>query len=78
MKQIDIIVEVVKQLGGKASYSEIYRKYELIAGVKLTVGQKAGIRKNIEMHSSDSENFTNKEDLFYSVEGIRKGVRGLR
>lgn len=78
MKQLDVIVQTLKDLGGKASYSELYRRYEIITGVLLTPGKKAGIRKNIEIHSSDSEIYARKEDLFYSVEGKGKGVWGLR
>ena len=67
MKQIDIIVQVLKDLGGIANYFDIYNRYEFITGAILTPGKKAGIRKNIEDHSSDSDNFKGKEDLFYSV-----------
>lgn len=79
MKQVDMIIEALKQLGGEATYSEIYRKYELIAGVKLTYGQKAGIRKTIETHSSASKNFRETNaDLFYPPKGIGKGYWALR
>ena len=78
MTQLEIIVESLKELGGRATYSEIYSKYEEITGTTLTYGQKAGIRKNIEMHSSDSLNYKGKDDLFYSVHGIGNGVWGLK
>ena len=78
MTQLEAIVQALKDLGGKASYSDIYHRYEFITGIILTPGKKAGIRKNIEDHSSDSDNFKGKEDLFYSVEGKGKGVWGLR
>lgn len=78
MKQIDVIIKALEELGGRASYSEIYTKIEEISGVTLSYGQKAGIRKNIEIHSSDSLNYTGKEDLFYSVYGIGNGVWGLK
>ena len=77
MTMLETIIQVLKNLGGKAPYSEIYQEYEYIAKCKLTPGQKAGIRKCIETHSSDSENFTGN-DIFYSVEGKGKGVWGLR
>lgn len=54
MTQLDCIIESLKNLGGKGGYSEIYEECEKIRGIKLTPGQKAGIRKNIENHSSDS------------------------
>ena len=78
MTQLDIIVEALQALGGKGSYPEIYEKFEEISGITLTYGQKAGIRKNIEDHSSDSRNYKNKKDLFYSVFGLGSGIWGLR
>lgn len=78
MKQLDYIVQALHNLGGKASYPEIYAEYERISGVQLTHGLKAGIRKSIEDHSSDSLNYKGREDLFYSVYGLGNGVWGLR
>lgn len=78
MTQLEIIVEALEKLGGKATYLEIYSKFEEISGTTLTYGQKAGIRKNIETHSSDSLNYNGKEDLFYSVYGLGNGVWGLK
>ena len=78
VKQIDVIVEAFKRLGGESTYAQLYAEYEKIAGGKLSEGQKAGIRKNIEDHSSDSANYKGKQDLFYSVYGLGEGVCGLR
>lgn len=78
MLQLEYLVQALKDLGGKASYSDIYHRYEFLTGTILTPGQKAGIRKNIEDHSSDSKNFKGKKDLFYSVDGIGNGIWGLR
>lgn len=50
MKQIDIIVLALKELGGVANYFDLYKRYEQITGICLTDGQKAGIRKNIEIY----------------------------
>lgn len=72
------VIKSMQNLGGKASYSDLYCEYEKITQTILTSGQKAGIRKCIEDSSSDSKNFTGKEDLFYSVYGKGKGVWGLR
>ena len=66
MTQLQIIVLAIRNLGGKATYSQIYEEFEKISGTTLTQGRKAGIRKNIEDHSSDSMNYKGKEDLFYS------------
>jgi predicted RNase H-like nuclease len=39
---------------------------------------EAIIRRELESHSSDSEAFSGKHDLFYSVDGIGGGTWGLR
>jgi hypothetical protein len=77
MTDLEVIVSILRQHGGQASYSEIYADYEKIREISLTPVKKATIRKTIEMHSSDSANYKGK-DVFYSVEGIGKGVWGLR
>lgn len=79
MTQLETIVLVLRNLGGKGSYAEIYEEYEQVTGAVLTPGKKAGIRKSIELHSSDSMNYkSNNEDLFYSVYGLGNGEWGLR
>ena len=78
MTQLETIVLALKNLGGKGHYSDIYTECEVISKSKLTPGQKAGIRKSIEDHSSDSKNFKGKDDIFYSVHGIGDGCWGLR
>lgn len=78
MTQLEIVVQALENLGGKANYARIYEEFEQISGVVLTSGKKAGIRKLIEDYSSDSDNFKGKRDIFYSVEGKGKGVWGLR
>lgn len=76
MTVLETVVQALKNLGGKAMYREIYLEYEIITQKKLTHGQKAGIRKCIEDHSADSDNFKGK-DIFYSVEGKGRGYWGL-
>lgn len=39
MTQLDNIVLALKNLGGKANYSQIYAEYEKITGLSLTLGQ---------------------------------------
>lgn len=73
-----MIITALKNIGGKGHYSDIYAEYESISGQKLTAGRKAGIRKAIEDHSSDSMNYKNKGDYFYSVYGLGEGTWGLR
>ncbi len=77
MTNLEAMICILQQRGGQASYSEIYADYEKLKGVSLSATNKATLRKTIEMHSSDSANFRGK-DIFYSVEGIGKGVWGLR
>lgn len=71
------IVKALEELGGIASYPEIYNKVQQIRQIGI-VNWQATIRGRIEDLSSDSERFKNGEDLFYSVEGLGKGVWGLR
>ncbi len=78
MTQLEFIIQALKNLGGKASYCDIYIEYENLTGTVLTPSKKAGIRKTIEDHSSDSLNFKDKGDYFYSVHGIGSGTWGLR
>lgn len=78
MTQLELIVEAIKNLGGKGTYSEIYGEFERLSSSTLTAGRKAGIRKNIEDHSSDSMNYKGRKDLFYSVYGLGEGTWGLR
>ena len=78
MRQLDWIVRAFENLGGKADYASLYTEFERISDIVLTNGRKAGIRKLIEDHSSDSLNYKGKEDLFYSVDGIGKGIWGLK
>lgn len=78
MTQLEYIVQALRNLGGKGAYDEIYAEFERVSGIVLTPGRKAGIRKNIEDHSSDSMNYKGREDLFYSVYGLGNGTWGLR
>lgn len=77
MTVLEVIIETLENLGGKATYSELYKKYEEITEKTLTYGQRAGIRKAIEDRSSDSKNFKGKKDIFYSVNGLGSSVWGL-
>lgn len=74
----DEIVEALKALGGKAKYEDIYAYIEKNTARELTAQWKASVRNAMETYSSDSYNFNNKEDLFFSVGGIGNGVWGLR
>lgn len=78
MTVLEATIQTLKNLGGKAHYSKIYEEYENVTGYKITKNQQAGIRKCIETHSSDSDAFNGKDDIFYSVYGKGNGVWGLR
>lgn len=78
MTVLDTVIRVLEHLGGKGTYNKIYQKYEEITAVPLTYGRRAGIRKTIEDHLSDSMNYKGKKDIFYSVSGIGNGEWGLR
>ena len=78
MRQLEIVQLAITRHGGKAHYSSIYAEYERITGRPLTDGTKAGIRKCIEDHSSDSDNYKGIDDIFYSVAGKGSGIWGLR
>jgi hypothetical protein len=65
--------------GGQAHLSDVYHGVERPTGETLTKGKKAGLRKEIETHSSCSENYIQSyPDLFYSTHGIGSGWWGLR
>ena len=78
MTNAELIVKALENLGGQAPYSEIYKEIERITGVSLTDGLTASIRGAIHSCSSDSNCYNGKDDIFYSVDGIGKGVWGLR
>ena len=78
MTQLELVIIVLQNLGGKGRYSDIYSEYERVSGSRLTAGRKAGIRRTIENYSSDSMNYNRRGDYFYSVHGLGEGVWGLR
>ncbi|TDA66799.1 MAG: hypothetical protein D9V45_07710 [Chloroflexi bacterium] len=77
MKWLEEIVHAIDALGGIAGYHEIYSYIEEHTQRQLSEHWKASVRQIIEDHSSDAQ-FRSGIDLFYSVEGIGKGVWGLR
>ena len=79
MTRRDQIVQALESVGGVATLEEIYSLVGAVQTDGLSDGQKAGIRKTIEDHSSDSSNWNGtRPDMFYSVRGIGAGVWGLR
>lgn len=72
------IQEILNDLGGEASLSEIYDAIVERQNMDLSSKHwKSRVRDTLEVYSSDSDIFK-YEDIFYSVEGIGKGVWGLR
>ncbi|MDR2204994.1 MAG: HNH endonuclease [Flavobacteriaceae bacterium] len=75
----DDIIEAFRSIGGEGHYDDIYEAIaEIRGGDNLPKTWKAIVRAEIEKCSSDSELFDKKNDLFYTVEGIGKGIWGLR
>lgn len=72
----DAIIEFLNsQEGRKAHLSKIYEGVRILKGEEV---KEASIRNTIEIHSSDSDAYDGKDDIFYSVEGKGKGIWGLR
>ena len=63
---LDDIVEAFHELGGEAHYVDLYPVIEGIRGPRLTREWKASVRRTIEDHSSDSDNFRG-EDIFQKL-----------
>ena len=76
--RLEEIIFVLKNHNGIASYKMIYEGIENLLKTKLTNGQKAGVRKTIEIYSSDSKLYAGEKDIFFSVDGIGNGTWGLR
>ena len=76
---LDEIKDALRELGGKGHLQDIYRKIQQRNRMNLDYATwENTIRRTIEQHSSDSDAFEGRSDDFYSVEGIGKGVWGLR
>lgn len=77
---IDEVIDVILLLGGQGHYKDIYAMIEnrQVMNLKVNKNWDATVRKTIELHSSDSKAFNGKEDIFYSVNGLLKGVWGIR
>ena len=73
----ETIVEALTELGGLSHYSDLYKNIKE-KKKDLPKSWQAIIRRTIENHSSDSEAYSGKENIFYSVDGIGSGVWGLR
>lgn len=75
------LAEVLEQLGGTAKLQDIYdavRRLRKAAGRSLPPSLGATVRRTLENHSSDSENYTGGADLFSMPHGKGAGVWSLR
>jgi len=75
---LEDIIQSMTELGGISHYSDLYKKVSEIRTQVLPASWQAIIRRAIEVNSSDSEAFAGKDDLFFSTEGLGRGIWGLR
>lgn len=81
MRWWESVSEALNRLGGTATLRQIYekvREVRLEHGDTLPSSLEEVVRKELEYNSRDSTNWRGTRDIFYSVEGIGKGVWGLR
>lgn len=74
---LNITIEALTDLGGISHYSDLYEQIKSRKS-ELPKSWKSIVRRTIEINSSDSEAFSGKNDIFYTVNGIGSGVWGLR
>jgi 5-methylcytosine-specific restriction endonuclease McrA len=71
----------LNRLGGVAPLTKIYAEVRSIRadrGLSTPQSLEATVRKELEYNSSDSTNWHERRNLFFSVHGIGNGVWGLR
>jgi hypothetical protein len=76
----DDVRTALQRLGGRSSLSRIYKEVQTVrtaAGRSIPPSLEATVRRTLEDHSSDSENYRGA-DLFCMPEGKGAGVWGLR
>lgn len=78
---IDDAIEAYNYFGGDAPYSKVYpklREIRLARGATWTRHSEAVLRRTVEEHSEDSDSYKpHNKPVFYSVNGLGKGVWGL-
>lgn len=75
--RLDKVIKAFKELGGKASYKELYETLDNQNG-KLFSNNKnphAKIRQIVEYHSSDSKAYKGKSDIFFNIQHGRWALR---
>jgi hypothetical protein len=81
VRWVDDVVDGLRSIGGKGTYPEIYdavRTIRLRNGRSVPKSFEEVVRKEIEIHSSDSTVFVGREDYFYAPEGLGAGLWALR
>lgn len=73
----DDVFAALENLGGQGALEEIYDAVANIRSAPLPANWQAIIRKELEIHSTDSQAFRGEAALYQSVDGIGKGVWAL-
>lgn len=74
MAVVDNLRIALEKLNGSGDLDQIYKSYEDVTGSVV----KSTIRRTLQQYSSDTTTYIGREDYFFSVEGIGKGIWGLR
>jgi hypothetical protein len=75
------VERALQNLEGVAPLRDIYREVRAVReanGDTTPASLEEVVRKELEYNSSDSSNWRETRDLFFSVHGIGKGIWGLR
>lgn len=81
IRWVDDIVTALESVGGAGFYSEIYQIVRDIRSSNqrsIPISFEEVVRKEIEIHSSDSDAFQGREDLFCAPKGKGAGYWELR
>jgi len=75
---VEDIIAAFQNLGGEASYDDLFDELKQIRSSPLPASWKDMVRARIEERSSDSDAYLGGGDLFYAPEGKGQGVWALR
>jgi putative restriction endonuclease len=78
LSRIESVNSALRSLGGQARPKEIAAEIQRLFSGPHPIHLLQSVRARIQECSSDSPNWKNKRDLYYSVHGIGGGVWGLR
>jgi hypothetical protein len=79
MTWLEYIVKAFENLGGWASYTDLYEELTRIRIEPFSTEWKATVRRTIETHSAHSANYTpGRPNLFAPVDRLGKGLWALR